>query len=318
MSDATALTVFHRAPQRDTFTAWCTELAGAAHAQPGFVADYVGVADADGTDWAVSHTFDSEASLHAWLDSADRARLLAEGEARGIWRKNADLVLVPGRDLPPGTAVINHRVAPGKEDEFREAQGRLIALCATFPGFEGALTLPHGIAQGEWMAVLRFRTDEQLADWMESDSRAQALPELRSKLTEDFAVAAAHSTPFGSILRFSHGKTQVTPNWKTAMLVLLVLYPTVMLLSRFLGPVLDRLGAEPWLSLWLSQICSVGIMTWYFMPVVTGWFKRWLDPVDGAGWRISLIGAGIVLVSYAATLALFASVHWLQFWDYAD
>ena len=67
------------------------------------------------------------------------------------------------------------------------------------------------------------------------------------------------------------------------MLVLLVLYPTVMTLSRFLGPVLDDLGAEPWLSMWLSQIVSVGLMTWFLMPLVTGWFRRWLDPVDGAG-----------------------------------
>ena len=35
----------------------------------------------------------------------------------------------------------------------------------------------------------------------------------------------------------------MTPNWKSAMLVLLVLYPTVMLLSRFLGPIVDGFGA---------------------------------------------------------------------------
>ena len=102
------------------------------------------------------------------------------------------------------------------------------------------------------------------------------------------------------------------------MLVLLVLYPTVMTLSRFLGPVLDDLGAEPWLSMWLSQIVSVGLMTWFLMPVVTGWFRRWLDPVDGAGARVSLVGAAVVAAVYAATLTIFASVTWLQFWDYLD
>ena len=75
---------------------------------------------------------------------------------------------------------------------------------------------------------------------------------------------------------------------------------------------------EPWLSMWLSQIVSVGLMTWFFMPAVTGWFRRWLDPVDGAGRRISLIGAVVVVVVYLATLTLFASVNWLQFWDYID
>jgi hypothetical protein len=157
-----------------------------------------------------------------------------------------------------------------------------------------------------------LRTDHQLQSWLNSPQRKQALPQLRSQLAEDFSVVA-HSTPFGSILRVQDGTTRVTPNWKTAMLVLLVLFPTVMTLSRFLGPVLDNAGAEPWLSMWTSQIVSVGLMTWFLMPVVTSWFRRWLDPVDGASVRVSVIGAGVVLLGYVATLALFATVTWLQF-----
>jgi hypothetical protein len=70
--------------------------------------------------------------------------------------------------------------------------------------------------------------------------------------------------------------------------------------------------------MWLSQIVSVGVMTWFLMPLITGWFRRWLDPVDGAGVRISAIGAGVVAVIYLLTLTLFATVKWLQFWDYID
>ena len=70
----------------------------------------------------------------------------------------------------------------------------------------------------------------------------------------------------------------MTPNWKSAMLVLLVLYPTVMVLSRFFGPILDRVGAEPWLALWVSQIVSVSALQWWLMPTVTRPFRNWLDP----------------------------------------
>jgi hypothetical protein len=59
-------------------------------------------------------------------------------------------------------------------------------------------------------------------------------------------------------------------------------------------------------------------MTWLLMPLVTGWFRRWLDPVDGAGTRLSLIGAAVVVGVYAVTLTVFASLTWLQFWDYQD
>jgi hypothetical protein len=54
------------------------------------------------------------------------------------------------------------------------------------------------------------------------------------------------------------------------------------------------------------------------MPTVTRPFRKWLDPVDGAGGRISAIGAVIVAAGYALTLTLFASVTWLQFWDYRN
>lgn len=315
MSEATVITVVHPAAQGEAFLAWSAQVDEAARGHPGCVSAHTSD-PAAGTEWAVSQTFATEAQLHQWLDSAERTRLLADGQARGVWRKAADLVLTAGRPLPFGVAVIEHKVVAAKEAEFLASQRQLIALGAEFPGFEGACTLPHG-EPGRWLAVLRFRTDHQLATWLESWQRAQMLPELRGNLTEEFAVAA-RSTPFGSILRVSDGETTVTPNWKTAMLVLLVLYPTVMILSRFLGPLLDQLGAEPWLALWLSQIVSVGVMTWYLMPVVTGWFRRWLDPVDGSGLRVSLIGVAVVLLTYAATLLLFASVRWLQFWDYAD
>ncbi|MDT5263738.1 MAG: uncharacterized protein QOI90_364, partial [Mycobacterium sp.] len=101
----------------------------------------------------------------------------------------------------------------------------------------------------------------------------------------------------------------------------LVLYPTVMVLSRVFVPVLDHAGAGPWLALWVSQIASVSALQWWLMPNVTRPFRTWLDPVDGAGLRISAIGAAVVIVGYGLTLALFAlfaSVKWLQFWDFAD
>ena len=45
------------------------------------------------------------------------------------------------------------------------------------------------------------------------------------------------------------------------------------------------------------------VMTWLFMPGVTGLFRRWLDPVDGAGRRVSLIGAGVAIAAVGSALA---------------
>ncbi|MDJ0392225.1 hypothetical protein QMK17_02625 [Rhodococcus sp. G-MC3] len=203
----------------------------------------------------------------------------------------------------PATAVsIFHREDVG--ENFASWVAELHARAENAPGFDSARISAPEAQSFEWA-------------WMQSDVRSAALPEPRKQLTGDFS-AISHSTPFGSLVRVEDGRTQVTPDWKTAMLVLLVLYPTVMTLSRFVGPILDDVGAPPWLSMWLSQILSVGLMTYFFMPAVTGWFRRWLDPIDGAGRRLSLIGALTVVLVYALTLTVFASIKWLQFWDYLD
>jgi uncharacterized protein len=87
-----------------------------------------------------------------------------------------------------------------------------------------------------------------------------------------------------------------------------------MLLSRFLGPVFMDMGAEPWLSMWLGQIASVAALTYVLMPLGTRAFSPWLDPVDGASVKVSVLGALVVIAGYAATLWLFAAVPWLDFW----
>jgi hypothetical protein len=312
---ATAITVFHRAQDEQDVRRWHDGYMALAARAPGFVSHRETACDSTRFDPALAVTFDSQAQLHAWLDSAERTRAMADGRCSGIFTACPDIVVGETLSPPTGIVVFDHSVADGQAAAFLHNQESLVALGAGFAGFEGACLLgPAGGAGNDWISVLRYRTDQQLQSWMNSEQRREALPALRSGLSAEFSVVT-HSTPFGSILRVQDGATRVTPDWKTAMLVLLVLYPTVMTLSRFLGPVLSEVGAEPWLAMWLSQIVSVAAMTWFLMPLVTRWFRRWLDPVDGAGVRVSTIGAVIVALGYVAFLTLFATVSWLDFWD---
>jgi hypothetical protein len=61
---------------------------------------------------------------------------------------------------------------------------------------------------------------------------------------------------------------------------------------------------------------SVALLTFVFMPLATRLFTRWLDPIDGVSERVSILGALVVIGVYAATLWLFASVQWLDFWKH--
>jgi antibiotic biosynthesis monooxygenase (ABM) superfamily enzyme len=283
----TAVTIFHPAADPDAFDGWLAELRASAAAAAGFTSSATSAHDAE-LDWAMAVTFSGEDPLHAWLDSGDRRAILKGGQSQGFWCRSTDLILGDGIADIPGVSAFRHAVASGKESEFRAVQDRLAMASSQFPGYEGTVLIPP---------------DEG--------------PGLRSSLTKGFS-AVSQTTPFATTVRVQDGKTLMTPNWKSAMLVLLVLYPTVMVLSRFFGPLLDRAGAEPWLALWVSQIVSVSALQWWLMPNVTKPFKRWLDPVDGAGVRISAMGAAVIVGGYALTLVLFASVRWLQFWDYTN
>jgi antibiotic biosynthesis monooxygenase (ABM) superfamily enzyme len=313
-SPATVVSVFHPAADAAEFDAWAADLVHSARAAKGFRSGQVSLHDPAYLDWAVALTFGDDTQLNSWLDGPGRAAVLRAGTARGYLMRTTDLVMVDGQPGPTGVDAFRHTVSPGRDEDFAAAQRGLNEASARFPGFEGAALFGPTI-DNEWLSIVRYRTAEQLSSWKTSSDRAVALAPLRSVLTAEFAPLTS-TTPFATTVRMENGRTLMTPNWKSAMMVLLVLYPTVMLLSRFVGPFFDEWGAPPWLALWLSQVLSISLMQWWLMPWLTTPFKRWLDPVDGRGWRIGCVGASVVVAGYAATLALFAGVHWLQFWDY--
>ena len=241
--------------------------------------------------------------LDAWLDSAERQAVLRDGEAQGCWRCASDLVLTRGESPAANVGVFLHSVTPGKEPGFIAAQSELTRSSSAFPGYEGTAVFPAD-SSGQWTSVLRFRSPDQLTKWMRSRERQEALPGLRDGLTRDFAELA-RSAPFGSTVRVDHGQTRITPAWKTAMLVLLCLYPTVMLLSKSLSPALGNLGVGQSVSVFAGNVVSIVALQWLLVPTVSRPFRRWLDPIDGASTWISVTGAAAIAVGYAALIAVF-------------
>jgi antibiotic biosynthesis monooxygenase (ABM) superfamily enzyme len=310
--NAIAVTIFHPGADPGFFDAWSTDVRSAAETARGFVAVAASNHRDAPLDWAIAVTFETEDSLHEWLDGARWKALVGQGAESGLLRLSSDLVIIDGAVLPSGVGIVSSSVSEGMEADFIAAHERLTKAASGFSGYEGTVVFPPG-PPGEWRSLIRFRTEPQLAAWLRSPKRAEVLPPVRSSLTRDLSVFA-QTTPLGTTVRTVDGKTKMTPSWKTAMLLLMVLYPLVMVQSKFVAPVIGKLGAEPWLSVWLGQVVSVVLMQWWLMPTVSSWCRRWLDPVDGAGLRVSLRGAGVAVIVYVASLTLFATVEWLQFW----
>ena len=62
------------------------------------------------------------------------------------------------------------------------------------------------------------------------------------------------------------------PNWKTAMLVLLGLFPVVMLELKFLSPKLSLLGIHASLATFIGNSISVAVTSFFTMPWCVRWF----------------------------------------------
>lgn len=304
---ASAITIFHPPADPAGFDRWAAEYIASARTKPGFVGARESVLGSRQLDSAVEVTFKYQEQLNAWLDSSERVAVLRDGQGQGHWRCASELILADG-DLPPANAgVFLHSVAPGKEAEFVSAQSEVTLASSEFPGYEGTILFPAD-SSGQWMSVLRFRTADQLAAWIRSCERQEALPRLRNELTRDFSELP-RSAPFGSTVRVADGQTKITPGWKSAMLVVLCLYPTVILLSKSLAPALGDLGLEQAPAMFVGNVVSVALLQWVLVPAASRPFRRWLDPIDGASVRVSAIGAGIVTAAYAALLAIFTLVR---------
>lgn len=310
---ATAVTILHRPVNPDGFEQWLEGLR--ARTVDGVVESAVSAHADQRLDCAVAVTFATEKELDAWLDGADRDAVLRDGAVRGFHRAATDLVVIDGELPPAGLAVFRHPVAAGREADFAQAQGELTEVSSLFAGYEGTVVFPPG-STGEWTSMIRFRTERLLSAWLKSSERLASLPGLRSTLAREFSSSTSETTPFGTTVRIEDGKAELTPSWKSAMLVLMALYPIVMLLSRFLSPELHRLGVAPWLATWLGLVVSVSALQWVLMPFVAARMRRWLDPVDGAGLAVSLRGAAVIVIAYVVTFAIFDNVTWLQFWDH--
>ena len=129
-------------------------------------------------DWVILQRFTSAWDAVTWLRSDRRLSLLTE--VRPMLAGPDDVHLVRETQsgvLPsPVSAVITTRVKPGREAEFRRWEQRIAAAQVRAPGFQGYRFEPpiHGV-QEDYVAVLRFETEQTMQGWKDSPERRKLL-----------------------------------------------------------------------------------------------------------------------------------------------
>ncbi|UXY29086.1 antibiotic biosynthesis monooxygenase [Streptomyces sp. HUAS TT20] len=258
--------------------------------------------------WVVVFRFSRLDQLTAWLDSSERRDLLAA--ARPLFDGTPTQEVLAGGAPPQAkeeavTAVISHHVRPGREEDFARWQAKAFKTQAKFPGFMGnELFRPVEGIQDNWVVVFRFDTRQHLDEWLESDTRQKLLEE-GERYFSGYDVHKVGSA-FSGWFRFGAGADDtVPPNWKQAMSVVLGLYPTVMVLNLTVGRALTDLRVPDYLGLFISNVLSVSILTWFMMPLVNRVFAFWLVPQRARSVRTHVAGAALVMLGWALCILIF-------------
>jgi hypothetical protein len=198
------------------------------------------------------------------------------------------------------TVVATHHLRPGEEAEFQARMREMMQAESHFPGYRGSeLIAPVPGVQDNWLTLIRFDNDVHMRSWLDSTERRELLAGLQPSV--DRVDVRQTGGSFGAW--FAEAGQASPPNWKQAMTVLLVLYPTVMLITLFLSP---RLHLSIATGMFVGNVVSVAALTWLLMPLANRVLTRWLAPNASA--RTSVLGAACVVLLYALTIALFAAM----------
>jgi antibiotic biosynthesis monooxygenase (ABM) superfamily enzyme len=280
---------------------------------PGFESsDIVAPARAGSNEWTIILNFRSREDAVAWQQSKERAEIVAKGLPLFEGGNLGEVMQADGEGKQPDTnvtEVIFSKIKHGKEDSYREWATRIQAAQAKYPGYGGMFLQPPDIPGGMWTTIIRFDTASHLEAWMNAPERKELLRESKEFIEHEQLTRLATSFPGWVPVDPLTGKGP--PDWKTAMLVLLGLFPIVMLEMKFLSPVLGGFGLHASLATFIGNAISVALTSFLTMPWCVRWFGWWLFLRDSSPKHTTAKGVLILAGLYAIEVgALWKLLPW--------
>jgi uncharacterized protein len=295
------------------FSAWQVRHNAVIGKFPGFISsDVMPPSQPESNEWTIVLNFRSQDELAAWQRSSERAKLVTDAIPLLEGGSLGEVARLDRPGEPPGqnvTEVIFSKIKPGMDDTYREWAVRIQAAQAKYSGYRGMYLQPPAEKDGPWTTIIRFDTAEHLEAWMEAPERAELLRESKAFIDEEQLMRLATSFPGWVPINPMTGKGP--PNWKTALLVILGLFPIVMLELRFLSPILAALGLRSSLGTFIGNVISVFATTFLTMPLFIRWFGWWLFTEKKTPPWITPVGLGFLAALFAVEVgALWHLLPW--------
>jgi uncharacterized protein len=294
------------------FTAWKARHDAVIGKFPGYVSSDMMPGPDGSNEWTIVLNFRTPEQLEIWQKSPERAAIIAESIPFLEGGNFGEAVRIGGAGEQPGTnvtEVILSKIKPGMDDAYRAWTVKIQAAQARYPGYGGTYLQPPTAKESHWTTLLRYDTVEHLENWMAAPERKALLEESKVFIESEELMRLATSFPGWVPINPATGKGP--PDWKTAMLVLLGLFPVVMLELRFLSPVLTRLGLHASLATFIGNALSVAVTSFITMPLCVRWLGWWLFPPDASSFAVTSKGAAILIFLFALEiLALWQLLPW--------
>ncbi|ASP32473.1 antibiotic biosynthesis monooxygenase [Labrenzia sp. VG12] len=257
-------------------------------------------------EWVQVITFDTIDGLKSLLDD-ERFKTALTASDKTFGKPVTRQVVANSKPSSlPVTVVISQQVKPGCEAAYQKWQQEIDSAARKFPGFQATeLISPLPGVQNEWVVIFRFDSSQNLDDWFASETH-QRLMKQAEPFFENVQVRRI-GRGFEDWFANASGDRDGGPSQiRMAMVVLLALYPTVMLLTLYVSPLMSSLGLP--LSIFVSNILSVILLTWAVMPITTRALRFWLDPETGASTKRTVLGTTLVLGLYAISILVFSQL----------
>lgn len=288
--------------KRRDFIAWQGDLSrNVSHAQGFTSLEFLAPRKPSREEWCINIRFRTAANALEWKNSPTFHEILQQLNPSII---PGSLRIEQGHDgdlLGNVTELFFTQVDPSQEAEFRGWSAKMHEAEAHFPGFRGVYLQAPKEKGGHWLTLLQFDSIPDLERWLNSTERKEILsnplPWISSM--ESNRMASSYAGWFSSL-----GKDEPAPPvWKQTMLVLLVLYPIVMLILRYVNPLLS--GLNPAVTMFIGNSISVSLIAYPFMPLALYALGWWCLPKGRFAPLKNLLGLILILFLYILEIIVF-------------
>jgi antibiotic biosynthesis monooxygenase (ABM) superfamily enzyme len=266
-------------------------------------AEIIPPSSSDDNVWTLVQRFHEHDLIAEWQANPERLKLLQELAPK---IEANEIAITEVESSTYGTvgsvavAIVTH-VKAGLESTYREFETQFQSAQAKQRGYRGVyLQPPTKTTPGNWTTLVRFDSPDALDEWFGSEERKKVLALSDQVVSSTDYQKVAGSFPGWFPAQETGGKGP--PNWKTAMLILLGLYPIVMLEIRFLNPTLH--GLNPAAANFIGNVISVSLTTFVTMPFLIKTFTPWLFPKKDTPTWVSPASFALILVIFASEIAL--------------